>query len=103
MNQFFKISLLGIVMFVSSCGVYYDPFYSEGWIVEEEIIVAEPVGHFVHERLTFQIKWNQSSYNPDLITTLLTPYAALIEDGGPEMDAAIFWERMKNPTIKWSA
>ncbi|MEZ4846293.1 MAG: hypothetical protein R2877_04925 [Bdellovibrionota bacterium] len=52
--------------------------------------MAEPVGYFINERLTFKIKWNESGYNPDLVATLWTPYGALIEDGGPELDGCYF-------------
>lgn len=92
MNTFLKKSLFVLVATLAftqmGCGVYYDPFYGDGWIVEEEIIVSQPVGYFASERLTFEIQWN--GFSSDLESKLITPLNACIEDNGYEIDGCYF-------------
>ncbi len=96
MNLVKKISLLGVLMLIglgqTGCGPYYpyDDYYAEGWIVEEEVEVIEPVGYFSAERLTFEIRWEDSGFTPDLVSSLITPLGSLIDDGGPELDGCYF-------------
>ncbi len=98
MNAFLKMNVVSLVavigVFQTGCGVYYDPFYDpfydDGWIVEEEIEIVDPVGYFDTERLTFEIKWEDSGFTPDLVSSLETPLGSTVIDGGLEWDGCYF-------------
>lgn len=93
-NTLKKITLLSVIAMISftqiGCGVYYDPFYDDGWNVEEEIEIIEPVGYYSTEKLTFEIRWEDPTFDPDLETSLITPFNAYVVDGGPELDGCYF-------------
>lgn len=88
-SRLMTVLILMIAATQIGCGPYY-PYYEDAWVVEEEVVVEEPLQYYGQEKLSFKVSWDNQMGSPDLDVTLVTPFYHFVALGSFPKDGCLF-------------